>query len=70
MCRGPRLKEQILSGAVQITESLTVENATMNAKHLRHELLSRYDIRLKAPKINELRHFLRFEYKPLPIPQG
>jgi hypothetical protein len=64
ICHSPGPKERIPSISMQWTESLTLDNARMSVNQLREEVRSCYGIRLGTTKINELRHFLKDEFKP------
>ena len=64
ICHTPGPKYAIPPEVVQFIETFTLENAGVSAKDLRAQLLARHGIRLGATKINEIRHFLKFEFKP------
>jgi hypothetical protein len=64
ICHTPGPKEIIPPRAVQIIKALILGNASMSAARIEEELWTCYETRLGATKINDLRKFLEFGFRP------
>jgi transposase len=64
---GPRKKTT--ESVIRIIEFVTLQNASMSTRELRIMLEHQYGITLGVTRINDARHFLKFNYKPPKIIQ-
>jgi transposase len=64
ICHTPGPTGIIPPEIVQFIETFMLDNAGMSTQGIRAQLLTQHGIRLGATKINEIRRFLKFEFKP------